>query len=278
MGESYPRLVGDIGGTHARWAWLPRAGAPLQQVQVQPCARSASLLASAREYLAAHRLGQPRAAAIGIATPVTGDEVRAVGRGTAVAGAPIGLLGPGTGLGVSGLLPAPDGRFVTLSGEGGHVTLAATDDREAAVLALLRGRFGHVSAERVLSGGGLVNLYDALARLDGVAPRELQPADVTRAAVDGSDPHGAQAVRLFARVLGNVAGNLALTLGARGGIYIGGGIVPRLGAAFDDESFRQGFEHKGRFAGYLAAIPTWVITAATPALVGAGRALDVMPA
>ena len=322
MGESYPRLVGDIGGTHARWAWLPRAGAPLQQVQVQPCARSASLLASAREYLAAHRLGQPRAAAIGIATPVTGDEVRmtnhpwhfsiselqralgverclvindftalalslpvlgadevrAVGRGTAVAGAPIGLLGPGTGLGVSGLLPAPDGRFVTLSGEGGHVTLAATDDREAAVLALLRGRFGHVSAERVLSGGGLVNLYDALARLDGVAPRELQPADVTRAAVDGSDPHGAQAVRLFARVLGNVDGNLALTLGARGGIYIGGGIVPRLGAAFDDESFRQGFEHKGRFAGYLAAIPTWVITAATPALVGAGRALDVMPA
>lgn len=322
MGESYPRLIGDIGGTHARWAWQPHAGSPPQQVQVRACAQFVSLQDSALDYLGTHRLAQPRAAAIGIATPVTGDEVRmtnhpwhfsisglrralgverclvindftalafalpvlgaddlrAVGRGTAVAGAPIGLLGPGTGLGVSGLLPAPGGRFVALSGEGGHVTLAATDEREAAVLALLRQRHGHVSAERALSGAGLVNLYEALARLDGASPRPLQPADVSRAAADGSDPHGVQALRLFARMLGNVAGNLALTLGARGGVYIGGGIVPRLGAAFDGEAFRAGFEHKGRFAGYLAAVPTWVITAATPALTGASRALDLMPA
>jgi len=321
MHESCPRLIGDIGATHARWGWQAHAGAPIKQVQVRPCAASASLQASALEYLATHGLGRPCASAIGIATPVTGDEVRmtnhpwrfsikeleralgvdrclvindftalamalpvlgprdlrAVGGGRSVAGAPFGLLGPGTGLGVSGMLPLPGGQFLPLSGEGGHVTLAATDEWEAAVVALLRQRFGHVSAERVLSGAGLVNLYDALSTLEGPRPRELQPHQVTQAAIDGSDRCCVQALRLFARFLGNVAGNLALTLGARGGVYVGGGIVPSLGAAFDGEAFRAGFEDKGRFAGYLADVPTWVITAPTPALLGAARALELMP-
>lgn len=320
--DGYPRLLGDIGGTNARWAWQAAPGAPLQDVVVRPCAENASLEESAKDYLANCGHAQPVWSSIGIATPVTGDHVRmtnhvwsfsvtevqralglqrflvindftalalslpalgpqdlrVVGSGQAVAGAPVGLLGPGTGLGVSGLMPQPGGQWAPLAGEGGHVTLAATDDREAVILAWLRRRFGHVSAERVLSGAGLVNLVQALAAVDGVAPRDLLPADVTQAAVERSDAQCVQAVQLFTRFLGNVAGNLALTLGARGGVYVGGGIVPRLGDAFDGATFRAGFEHKGRFAAYLEAIPTWVITAAAPALIGASRALDELPA
>jgi glucokinase len=105
----------------------------------------------------------------------------------------------------------------------------------------------------------------------------LEASDVTDNALAQSDPACVQAVRLFSSFLGNVAGNLALTLGARGGVYVGGGIVPRLGSAFDAQLFRQRFEEKGRFRDYLRPIPTWVITASTPALIGASRALDVMP-
>jgi len=322
MSEGYPRLLGDIGGTNARWAWQADRTAPLQDIVVRPCAAHATLYESAADYLSASGHARPAWASIGIATPVTGDEVRMtnqrwafsitelqralgldrllvindftalamslaalgpddvrkVGAGQAVADSPVGLLGPGTGLGVSGMLPAPGGRWVALSGEGGHVTLAATDDREAAILALLRRRFGHVSAERVLSGSGLVNLYKALCVLEGAMPGELRPEDVTTAAVDGTDPRCTEAVRLFSAFLGNVAGNLALTLGARGGVYIGGGIVPLLGAAFDQGLFRLRFEQKGRFAAYLQVIPTWSIIAGTPALIGAARALDLMPA
>jgi glucokinase len=322
MSDGYPRLLGDIGGTNARWAWQPAAGAPVQDIGVFACADSTSLEDSAAQYLARRGGARPVWASIGIATPVTGDRVsmtnhhwsfsvaefqrslglerclvindftalamslaalgpgdlREIGSGSAIDGAPVALLGPGTGLGVSGLQPAAGGRASPLSGEGGHVTLAAADDHEAEILALLRRRFDHVSAERVLSGPGLVNLHGALCARDGETLADLVPADVVRAAVDGSDVRCVQAVQLFASFLGNVAGNLALTLGARGGVYIGGGIVPRLGAAFDEGIFRRRFEEKGRFVAYLRPIPTWVITAATPALLGASRSLDLMPA
>jgi len=207
-------------------------------------------------------------------------ELRAVGDDTARSAAPqsepLALIGPGTGLGISGLLPIAGGW--PISSEGGHATLAPADDEEATLIAVLRRRFGHVSAERALSGQGLVNLYEAVCALDGRAARKLESADVTRAALDASDVQCVRAVRLFSGLLGNVAGNLALTLCARGGLYIGGGIVPRLGAAFDDAHFRARFEHKGRFASYLQAIPAWVITASTPALLGADRALSRWPA
>lgn len=322
MSEGYPRLLGDIGGTNARWAWLPAPGAPLQDVRVRPCADSASIDASAQDYMTATGHAHPRWACIGIATAITGDEVRMtnhhwafsiralqqalglsrclvindftalamslpalgsadlqrLGGGAPVAGAPVALLGAGTGLGVSGLLPDGSGGWSALAGEGGHVTLAPMDDFESGVLAVLRRRHGHVSAERVLSGPGLVNLYEALCEADGRTPAALEPADVTARAVDGSDATCVAAVRLFASFLGNVAGNLALTLGARGGVYVGGGIVPRLGGAFDRALFRQRFEAKGRFARYLEGVPAWLITADTPALLGAARALDTIPA
>ncbi|WP_396269485.1 glucokinase [Ideonella sp.] len=314
----FPRLVGDVGGTNARWAWQAAPGAALSHMATYPCADYPSMAAVIQHYLAEHQHPTPAAVSFGIATAVTGDEVRmtnhhwafsttalqaelgvqrlvvlndfaalassldvlgpqdrrAVGGGQPVLGQPIGVLGPGTGLGVAGLVCGRDGHYVPVAGEGGHVTLAATDEREAAVLAVLRQRFGHASAERAVCGQGLVNLYEALCTLDGAPTLRLSPADVTEAALLRSNPACVEAVHLFCSFLGNVAGNLALTLGARGGIYVGGGIVPRLGDAFEASAFRERFEQKGRFTDYLRQIPTWVITAHNPALIGAGHSLD----
>ena len=316
----FPRLLGDIGGTHARWAWQESASSALQDISVQACRTSATLLDSARTYLASTGHAHPHCAGIGIATAVTGDvvrmtnnpwtfsieelkqslgvkhcllindftalalslpglaasELRSVGGGSALAGAPIALIGPGTGLGVSGLLRSASGQYCALSGEGGHATLAAADEDEAALLSLLRRRFGHVSAERLLSGPGLVELYRASCELHGRIARELTPAQVSAAANAASDPDCIASAHQFTAFLGSVAGNLALTLGALGGLYIGGGVVPRLGAAFDEALFRQRFEDKGRYQDYLRAIPCWIITASTPALLGASRALDLL--
>jgi glucokinase len=318
--STYPRLVGDVGGTNARFAWQAAPGAPLSDVLTLPCADHATLEAAMQHYLATLGRGRPHCAAIGIANPVVGDQVRMtnhhwsfsieavrqllgldrflvindftalalslpvlpknelrqIGSGEAVVGAPLGLLGPGTGLGVSGLLPARGGqRAIPINGEGGHVTLAAADTREEAVIRRLRERFGHASAERALSGPGLVNLYVALCEVHGLAAQPLQAADVSSRAAAGEDPICIEALDLFFSFLGNVAGNLALSLGARGGVYIGGGIVPRLGDAIDRSRFRERFEAKGRFGSYLQGIPTLLVDArVSPALLGAARALD----
>ena len=319
MNQGYPRLLGDIGGTHARWGWQEQAGSPVTAVSVQPCADHPGIAASARHYLQTQGLARPRWAGLGVATAITGDivrmtnnqwvfsidalqsalglercrvvndftalalslpglqaqDLRSVGGGTAVTGRAIALLGPGTGLGVSGLVPAQNGGYVALAGEGGHVTLAATDDDEAALLSLLRQDFPHVSAERLLSGSGLVLLYQAVCRLQGVAALALHPAQVSEAALQQTNVQCQRAVHLFTGFLGSVAGNLALTLGALGGVYVGGGIVPKLGHAFDEALFRRRFEAKGRYRDYLSEIPVWVITAQTPALLGASYALDL---
>ena len=216
--------------------------------------------------------------AIAAALPAlkAGDS-RRIGGGDAVPGAPMAVLGPGTGLGVAGLVRGPAGSAIGIAGEGGHVTLAASTAREAAVLAQLQDRFGHASAERAVSGPGLLNLYEALCAIDGLPRLALQPDDITSRALANRDPVCSEALNLFGGFLGSVAGNLALTLGARGGIYIGGGIVPRLGTAFDTLPFRQRFEDKGRFRGYLERIPTAVITMPSPALYGAASALDALP-
>ncbi len=186
----------------------------------------------------------------------------------AVAGAPIAVLGPGSGLGVSGLIATPDGGWTALSGEGGHVTLAPADDRESEVLARLRQRFGAVSAERALSGPGLVNLYRALSELGGQAPEALSPAEITTAALAGTCPRCREALELFAAFLGTVAGDLALTLGARGGAYVSGGIAPRLADFLDRSAFRRRFEEKGPQRGYLASIPCHLVTHPLPAFLG----------
>ena len=212
--------------------------------------------------------------ALALALPLLGpNERRQVGGGTAVAEASIGLIGPGTGLGVSGLVWSGH-HWIPLQTEGGHVTFSPANEREWAIGQILLRRFGHVSPERLLAGPGWVEVYTALAELDGRKAENLTPGEITRRALAGTCPHCLEVQELFCAALGTAAGNLAITLGARGGVYIGGGIVPRLGAFFDRSAFRARFEAKGRFSDYLAAIPTWVITANNPALRGAAAALD----
>jgi glucokinase len=197
------------------------------------------------------------------------DKVK-IGAGSPVAGHPIGVIGPGTGLGVSGLVPS-GGRWIPLTGEGGHATIAAATDRESAVADHMRKRYEHVSAERCVSGQGLVNLYDTLAAIDGVPAKDYKPAHITDP--NNTDPLCVEAVSMFCGMLGTMAGNLALTLGAQGGVYIAGGIVPRLGTRFAESLFRQRFEAKGRLTPYLEAIPTYVVTHSLPAFIGCHAAL-----
>lgn len=220
--------------------------------------------------------------ALALALPLLqSTQLRQIGGTAAVAGEAIALLGPGTGLGVSGLVFAPGAsQGVPLSGEGGHATLAAQTQREWEVLEVLRARYGHVSAERAVSGQGLVDLYHAICALDAVdvawaMEQASTPAAVVALALQGHDVLALEALEMLCAFLGTVAGDLALTLGARGGVYLGGGIVPRLGPWFAQSPFRARFERKGRFSAYLSAIPCWVVDAdSAPALLGAAAALD----
>lgn len=312
-----PRLIGDIGGTNARFALC--VDDQIRDERDLACADYPDLVAAIEFYLreagASVAPARPLEAAIAIASPLTGDllrmtnnpwvfsvnetrrrlalgrllvlndftalamsltalkpgELEQVGGGAAVSGGAIALLGAGTGLGVSGLVPAGN-TYVPLQGEGGHVTLFAATARERVVIEVLGRRFEHVSAERVLSGPGLVNLYATLAELSRQQPETLQPDEITRRGLEGSDPLCRETLELFCAFFGGVAGNLALTLGAIGGVYIGGGIIPRLGRFFVESAFRDRFAAKGRFAGYLHAIPAFIIRAQRPALIGLARA------
>ncbi|HVY08262.1 MAG TPA: glucokinase [Burkholderiales bacterium] len=206
--------------------------------------------------------------ALALAVPtLRAEELQVVGGGAAVGGAPIAVIGPGTGLGVSGLIPSGN-RYVALKGEGGHTAFSPMNEREAGVLRWLQQRYDHVSTERVLSGMGLENLYQGLCVLDGVQPQPLTPDKITTAALSSSDVQCSAAVDMFCAILGTAAANLVVTIGARAGCYIGGGIVPRLGSYFQRSPFRRSFETKGRFSTYVAAVPTHVILAQTPALRG----------
>ncbi len=190
-------------------------------------------------------------------------------------GAAMAVIGPGTGLGVAGLLPTRQG-WVAVPGEGGHATLSAADDFDAAVLAAVRRLYPHVSAERLLSGIGLPVLHAAIAQVLGQPAAPVQHAgEVVEGALQAGDALCLRTIDSFCALLGSFAGNVALTLGARGGVYVGGGIVPRLGEHFFQSPFRQRFEAKGRFQPYLQAIPTALITDTLAALTGSAFALDL---
>jgi glucokinase len=211
--------------------------------------------------------------AVALALPrLSAGDRMPVGGGAPVVGQPIAVLGPGSGLGVSGLIPAGSG-WVPLAGEGGHATMAPASERESAVLALMRRHFDHVSAERCLSGPGLVNLYNSLAALDRVPAASYTAAQITDPETAARDPLCREATAMFCAMLGTFAGDLALTFGARGGVYIAGGIVPRLGAHFAESGFRERFEAHGRMGALLAAVPTYVVTHPLPALLGCAAAL-----
>lgn len=185
---------------------------------------------------------------------------------------PIAVYGAGTGLGVAHLVHV-DKRWVSLPGEGGHVDFAPNSEEEAIILEQLRAEVGHVSAERVLSGPGLVNLYRAIVKADGRLPDNLRPKDITERALDDSCTDCRRALSLFCVIMGRFGGNLALTLGTFGGVYIAGGIVPRFLDFFTASGFRGGFEDKGRFKSYVQDIPVYLIVHDQPGLLGAGAHL-----
>jgi glucokinase len=302
------RLVADIGGTHARFALCGPDEEPQDERKLE-VADYQGVVEAARAYLAGRRvahavfavathvdsdwihltnapwafsvratrdaLGLERLAVINdftaqaLAVPrlARGDRVR-IGGGEPQAGAAIAVLGPGTGLGVAGLLPL-EGIWYPIPSEGGHVSLAPHDERDAAVLACLQRRFGHVSNERVLSGPGLINLATALATLDGETLVLDDPQEVSRRAASGECRFCREALQRFSSFLGAAAGDLALIFCALGGVYIGGGLTKRLGPLLDAERFRASFVTKGRFVDYLTRIPTYLVTRRDPGLLGA---------
>lgn len=318
--HSYPRLVGDVGGTNARFA-LETAPSQIEHIRVYPCQAYDTFEAAVRQYLRDEheKIERIHHAAIGIANPVMGDwiqmtnhhwqfsveetrqtldwdhflvlndfavlarslphlpasDIQQVG-GIASSiddqHAPLALLGAGTGLGVSGLFRHPHG-VIPISGEGGHVNFAPSSDEEFELLSFAWKKFGdHVSVERFLSGSGLMLLEEAIAHSTNVAYPARSASEIVRSALAGDCELASHVIHTFCAMLGTVAANLALTLGASG-VYIGGGIVPKLGEAFAASPFRQRFEQKGRFRPYLQRIPVFVIHSAFPALIGAAAAL-----
>ena len=302
-------LVGDIGGTNSRLALARKDGASFRLDKEKVYDTPADMPALVRQYRAEAQADRLDAIAFCGAGPVNDDgairltnnacvlmpadlaqaaevsrawvvndfeavahslpaltdgEVSKLGGGSVVDFAPRVVIGAGTGLGVAALV-SWHGEWKALPGEGGHVDLAPVDDDEWAVLQQLKKNLGRVKAEHLLSGPGLVRLYTACG-----GKETLQGPAIANAARTG-DPAARQAVALFTRWLGRFAGNLALTLLARGGVYIAGGIVPGWGAAFDGALFREGFEDKAPFATMLAQIPTFVIRHPQPGLLGLAR-------
>lgn len=200
------------------------------------------------------------------------NEWHQVGGTSPVPDRPVVILGPGTGLGVSSLVPIDSG-FRVIEGEGGHVDFAPIDSREIAVLEILTARFGSVSVERLLSGYGIMNIYRALGQLGYKETPLSSPFEVTDAALAGIDTLAVNTLSMFCRILGSVSGNLALTLGAKGGVYIAGGIVPGIVTFLEKSDFYQRFVSKGRFRDYLADIPVRIILKENMGLIGAANKL-----
>ncbi len=194
-------------------------------------------------------------------------DFRMIGGRAPKANAPMVVLGPGTGLGVAAYVRGEKGGLVVRS-EGGHATLPRGSLREDAIIAKLRQQFGHVSAERALSGSGLENLYHTIASLESRTAPERDAAEIAQAAAAGSCATSRDALDTFCALFGAVAGNLALTFGAQGGVYIAGGIVSHIRDFLPQSQFRSRFEVKGRLSPYLEAIPIYLILHDDPAFVG----------
>ena len=222
--------------------------------------------------LAARIINDFRAVALSLPLLKSGDLV-AIGGGKVEEGAPKAVLGPGTGLGVACLAYSSTDPVVVTS-EGGHATLAGTCDREDRIIQYLRDKFGHASAERAISGSGLENLYQAIAAIDGLTVGTQSAAEITNDALAGNCKIAHEALRTFCAFLGSFAGSLALTFGAKGGVYIAGGISPRILKFLRESEFRGRFEAKGRFRSYLEAIPSYVIVHPAATFVGLQSLLD----
>ncbi|MDQ1922963.1 glucokinase [Massilia pseudoviolaceinigra] len=311
-----PRLLADIGATHARFA-LETAPGVLRSVRVLKCDDFSGIVPLLHTYLADHTGIRINHAAFALANPISGDMIRMtnrdwqfstdevrrelglntllivndftalamslpglsgddlmqVGGGSPATNAVIGVVGPGTGLGVSGMIPTVDG-FVTLGSEGGHVNFAPADEREFAILQYAWNEWSHVSNERLISGPGMELIYRALAQRNGVQATPRTSPEIITGALEDNDALCLEVLDCFCGMLGGAAANLAVTLGAFGGIFIGGGIVPRMGEWFATSTFRARFEAKGRFTSYLGQIPTYVIMIPNPAFIGVATILS----
>lgn len=315
---SRPALIGDIGGTNARFALVTPGAFDLKDIQTLPCADYTTLEEAIRDYLSlvgATGDRTPREACLAFACPVHDDDVRLtnnawrfskrqvqqamgfelfkvindftaqalgvphideserllIGQGRPEARRACLVIGPGTGLGVAGLFPGQHD-WIPLTTEGGHVTFAPTDEREQNLLRYFHSRYGRVSVERLLCGQGLLDLYRAHASLKGANPRYNTPAEVTGAARAG-DQIAEDTLQRFLKILGDVCGDAALTVGARGGVYLCGGIIPRLLDWLPNSRFLEAFTNKGRMSAYNAGIPIWVVTAPWTGLLGVAEAL-----
>jgi glucokinase len=304
------RVVGDIGGTNARFALVGDEPDDLHEIEVLPTADYPLFLDALRDYLGRRALAGVESICLAVAGPVELDlvdlpnnhwtfsrrelagqlgipvrvindfsaqvlgiatlsdqELSWVGEPRPRAPGIIGVVGPGTGLGVAALFPSGE----ILPSEGGHSAFAPTTDHQSDLLRLLRGRFERVSAERVLSGPGLANLYWAncrLARLD----RELPAPEVTAGAQAG-DPHCLQSVADFFDILAAFSGDFALTAGATAGLYLSGGILPKISSMMDSGRFRSIFDDKGRMTELVSGIPLALVLAEHPGLRGCASAL-----
>ncbi|TDC92266.1 glucokinase [Nonomuraea deserti] len=306
-----PWLVADIGGTNARFGLVSSLGARPSNVAVLAGAAYATLPEAVDAYLAEHAGGvRPGAVCLAVAGPIDGDRYRLTNSPWAGSVRDLGIpyarllndfealavslphlesadlvhlggpglrhgvkavLGPGTGLGVGGLVPAERG-WTPIPGEGGHVTVPVVERREFEIVRVLQSQgLPHVVAEHVLSGPGLVRLYRALAQVNGVAAPELTASDIV-ARLD--DSLCAETVEVFCGMLGGFAGDVALTLGAKGGVYLGGGVLPRIVERVRASGFRTRFTANPDMAGYLSAIGTALIVAPQPALTGAAAWLS----
>ncbi len=320
--SEYWHLLGDIGGTHARFGYCEDQGSgyhPIGTYEVAAFPTFRSVLEQLKadmDNLALHRAnaleaclavaGPPHVDTISFtnsgwrfdrgmvkdmldlrAVKIINDfaaaaralpllepsDLEKVGGGTPETGAPCVALGPGTGLGVATLVTSHDGHPLVISGEGGHVDFAPVTNVEAAVLDFLRARYGRVSIERLCCGDGITNIYQALADYRGLSAEHATAAQIGAAAIQAEDALSRETMAMFFAVLGAAAGNFALTLGARGGIYIAGGIVPRYLDLLRRSDFRARFLAKGRFADYLSDIPTYVVTHTQLGLLGAAASL-----
>lgn len=184
---------------------------------------------------------------------------------------PLAVLGPGTGLGVAASLLSPDAHRAVLATEGGHAGFAPADDEQLQVWQYLSKKHGFVSREDILCGSGLLRLYEAVCAIKGYEtnPKLLEPSDITQGALEQNDPHCVNVLELFCAILGNVAGDVALQLGATGGVFIAGGIIPRFISFFKQSAFMENFLNKGSYRSYLESISCHVITTSQPGLLGA---------
>ncbi|PHS13826.1 MAG: glucokinase [Kangiella sp.] len=191
-----------------------------------------------------------------------------INKGNAEKTCPIAIVGPGTGFGVAALMPNGD-KYIVLPTEGGHMSISAITDLQKQIIETLKKEFSHISVESILSGPGLRNIYRALALVEGITTPQLGASQITAQALIKPSSLSYRTLRLFCQWLGQTTGDLALSLGARGGIFLGGGILPRFTEFLLASEFMTGYSNKGKLQDYVNGIPINLITEGNSALLGA---------